>query len=174
MTDSEIVKGCQLGNMKAQKALYDRYSRVVMGICVRYVRNQADAQDVFQDTFVKIFRSVQTIENPEFLSLWLRRIAVNTAINFLKQKKRYPISSLDNLELKSNERTDELLDTEQMLKALDELHEPYRLIFNLYVIEGYSHKEISELIGINEGTSKSQLSRAKALLRKIIFKTEQV
>ncbi len=174
MTDNEILQGCKRENLKAQQALYDKYSRAMMGICLRYIKNQTEAEDLFQDGFVKVFNSIRTLENPEALPFWIRRVFINTCINFINRNKKYAFSQIQDFEFKSTYHTDEPLNTEEILKALGQLPESYQLIFNLFVVEGYSHKEISELLGFSEGTSKSQLSRAKAMLRTIILKTEKV
>ncbi len=177
MSEAEIIEGCKIFSPKAQKALYDLYARPMMGLCVRYMKSKPEAEDVFQEAFVKVFKYIGRVEHSQALGFWIRRIFVNTALNHLSRNKKnektvdVAVSEAECTELNP---TDHDLNAKQLLEMVNKLPQMYRIVFNLYVIEGYSHKEISQMLGIQEGTSKSQLSRAKEMIRKMLLKTEIV
>jgi RNA polymerase sigma factor (sigma-70 family) len=169
-SEEAIIEGCKRKKPVYQEALYQRYARKMMGVCSRYGRTQFESEDIFQEAFVKVFQYIHTYQGGSF-EAWLKRIFVNTAINhYHKNKKHYnqleyeeaPDTILEHEDILSS------LTTAELLEAINQLPEGNRLIFNLFVLEGYTHKEIGDMLGIHEGTSKSQLARAKASLKKIL------
>lgn len=169
-TDDELLQACQRGDARAQSALYERYKRSMMGLCLRYARHRADAEDVFQEAFVKIFRHLGDLRHADHLGAWVRRVVVNTAINhYHRHDKLRHTDDLENgAEAIAGDDSALLaqLETEELLRLVQRLPDRYRLVFNLHVLEGYAHPEIGELLGISENTSKSQLARAKSWLRR--------
>ncbi|MEO6903913.1 MAG: RNA polymerase sigma factor [Bacteroidia bacterium] len=170
MTDEQIVEGCINKNAVAQKHLYEKYVRKMMGICLRYCDSTEEAEDVVQNGFISVFGNIHSFKATGSLEGWIRRIMVNTALtNIRKNKKLKNNIELDHVEflLPSTQVTDEFA-AKDLLKLIQTLPLGFRTVFNLYAIEGYSHKEIGEMLNISEGTSKSQYSRAKAHLQKLI------
>ena len=169
MTEDELVKGCLRSDPVAQKALYQRFARKMMSICMRYANHRDQAQDMLQDGFVKVFQKMALYRGDGPLGGWIARTMVNTALDHLRRNKPYD-HSLDLTEAEhlhqedatvmSNMTTDELMGLIQALPA------GYRTVFNLFAIEGYPHKEIASMLGISENTSKSQFMKARAYLRK--------
>ena len=171
MTDEQIVKGCIEKNAAAQKHLYEKFSRKMMGVCLRYCDSQEEGEDVLQNGFISVFENIESFKGTGPLEGWIRRIMVNTALtNIRKNKKLKQNIALDNVEymLPSANYISESFGAKDLLKIIQTLPTGFRTVFNLYAIEGYSHKEIGEILNISEGTSKSQYSRAKAYLQKII------
>ncbi len=174
MSERDISKGCKRGNAKAQRALFDRYSPLLMAKIYRYVGDDDDAKDVLQDTFVKAYTMIDSFawEGEGSLQAWLTRIAVNTSLNFLRSRRRIGALTVDTADLDDppdiaeDATADQVnsLDASTILDMVAELPDGYRTVFNLYCLDGYSHKEIAEQLGINEKSSASQLTRAKALL----------
>ena len=172
MTDEQIIEGCKQKDARAQKALFEKYASTMLGICMRYMKAQQEAEDVLQDGFIKVFEKFDKFKNEGSLEGWIKRIMVNTALDQLrKDKKRNHHLDVDEVDylLESNDMVIESLSAENLLKILNTIPEGYKVIFNLYAIEGYSHKEIAEKLDITESTSKSQYSRAKAYLRKLMI-----
>lgn len=171
MTDEEIVQGCIKNNALAQKHLYDKFSRKMMGVCLRYSQNTEEAEDVLQNGFISVFQNIESFKGAGSFEGWIRRIMVNTALtNIRKNKKLMQNIELDSVEymLPSSNSVSESYGAKDLLKIIQTLPPGFQTVFNLYAIEGYSHKEIGDLLGISEGTSKSQYSRAKAHLQKLI------
>jgi RNA polymerase sigma-70 factor (ECF subfamily) len=171
MTEQEIIEGCKKNDRKAQEALYLKFSEKMFGVCLGYTNSKEDAQDVLQDGFVKAFGMIGQFDFQGSFEGWLRRIMVNTAID----KYRRSLHSFRlNLDLISehNEPEDtsafDTIDNRQFLEMIQELPEGCRIIFNLYAVEGYKHREIAEMLNISEGTSKSQVYEAKQILRRKI------
>jgi RNA polymerase sigma factor (sigma-70 family) len=168
MTDVEkLVKACRKGDGKAQQGLYDLYKARLMGVCRRYAASREEAQDVLQEAFIKIFTKLSQLESSEALEGWMIRITINTAVNYYQKNKRYAFDDIENLEtgngayeLILSNITDEFL-----LKTINELPDGCRVVFNLFIVEGYTHYEIAKMLGINESTSRSQLVYAKTLLK---------
>lgn len=175
MTEEAIVTGCNKNQPQAQKALYDRLAHRMMGVCIRYAKNREEAEDIFQEAFVRVFKYIGSLEKPKALDAWAKRIFINTAINFYqKHSRHHGHFDVDQSFDLSDQAADAIstLSNEELLRLVAGLPDGYRVVFNLYVMEGYSHKEIGEQLGISEGTSKSQLSRAKNLLKKQIMQLE--
>jgi RNA polymerase sigma factor (sigma-70 family) len=169
VSDQEIIKGCARHERKAQKMLYDKYSGFLLGICMRYSTDRSEAEDILQDSFLKIFFSIGDFSGTGSFAGWMRKVAVNTAItNYHKTlKHRYHIEIEDyvSVETGTSSFEEDLFTSDELYKVMNELPAGYRMVFNLYAVEGYKHKEIAEMLGIDTNTSKSQYSRAKAVLR---------
>lgn len=161
----ELIEGCKQQNAKAQGVLYKRYSSVLFGICLKYSPNRAEAEDNLQDAFITIFSRIEQYQGKGSFEGWIKRITVNTALQKYRKKKVYDISNEQQIEdvQVEIEKTDIPLDF--LLKIIQELPDRYRLVFNLYVLDGYSHKEIAAMLGISDGTSKSNLARARMILK---------
>lgn len=172
MTDEDLVKECVSGNAIAQKKFYDLFARKMMGVCLRYSNDYDEAQDILQDGFVKIFNKLPAFESKGSLEGWVRRIMVNTALDAYRKAKKHQnnvdVDSVSYL-LDSDDYTIESINANDLLKIIHSIPEGYRVVFNLFAIEGYSHKEIAERLGVTESTSKSQFSRARKMLRKILI-----
>jgi RNA polymerase sigma-70 factor (ECF subfamily) len=171
MTLHELVEGCQAQQTDAQKELYRLYGSKVMGVCVRYSDSKEDAKDIFQESFIKIYRSIHKLKNVELLGAWMKKIAVNTAINYFhKLRKNAEIwSNEEEIEASQNDDYQKImanLSKQDLVKLINELAPGYRMVFNLYVVEGYSHKEIADLLNTSETNSKNQLMKAKRTLQK--------
>ncbi len=172
----QLVRRCLDGEAEAQKLLYERFAGKMFGVCLRYTKDHATAEDLLQEGFIKVFRKLDTFRFEGSFEGWVRRIIVNTVIeNYRKSKhlraiielQDYHASSIDNEAMGKMTR-------ETLLKLIRELPEGYQMVFNLYAIEGYTHKEIAKELEISEGTSKSQLARARNLLKEKISEIYQV
>ena len=176
LKETDLIKACQRQNAKAQRTLYDRYSPVMLGLCRRYVRGELEAEDVMIKGFMKVFSKIDLFEGKGSFEGWMKRIMINESLTYIRQNKAMYLET--DIEVAEREPDFDKISTEleakDLLKMVNELPSGYRTIFNLYAIEGYSHKEISELLGINENTSKSQLSRARAQLQKKLLETEKL
>lgn len=174
MSDKQIIEGCAKHDRHAQQVLYDRYSCFLLGICMRYASDRAEAEDILQDSFLKIFFSIKDYTGTGSFIGWLRKVAVNTAItNYHKNlKHRYHIDIDEYMPFESGVSSfeEDFFTSEELYMVLNELPAGYRLVFNLYAVEGYKHKEIGEMLGIDVNTSKSQYSRAKAAIREKLEK----
>ncbi len=167
MDESALVKRCINGDQKAQQVLFDRFAPKMLAVCIRYAKDVVQAEDVLQNAFIKVFTKLDSF-NGGSLEGWIRRIMVNTALDEIrKNKKRTQNVTIDAVEFKveSNNFIVEELQAEDLMKIISCMPEGYKVVFNMFAIEGYSHKEIAEQLEISENTSKSQYSRAKAYLR---------
>ncbi|MCU0418517.1 MAG: RNA polymerase sigma factor [Cyclobacteriaceae bacterium] len=174
-TEAELIEGCRQGDAQAQKRLYDRYAPRLFGVCCRYVKDRMQAEDVWIAAFAKILQRVDQYSGEGSFEGWMRRVVVNESLTHLR-KQRSVFLPFDTDHAPHPEDTptgDDTLAAEDLLKMIDALPEGYRIVFNLYAIEGYSHKEIAERLGIQENTSKSQLSRARAALQQRLATLEQ-
>ena len=169
-TEASLIRNCINGDRKQQKALYDLYSPKLFAVCLRYTHNQMDAEDVLQEGFVKLFNNLEKFKAEGSFEGWMRRIFVNTAIEYLRSKKINTIGCefVENTLQDKQPNGLENLYNQDLLKTTATLSYGYHTVFDLYVNQGYSHKEIAERLGITESTSKSQFSRAKALLRNLV------
>lgn len=176
MTDEELIKACIRNSPSAQKELFDRFSRKMMGVCSRYAEDSLEAQDIMQDGFIKVFNSMESFQYQGSLEGWIKRIMINTALdNYRRNKKRkyaVELDSEDAMEVKDQNQIVEGITKKFLLKLIQKLPEGYRIIFNMFAIEGYSHKEIASELGISINTSKSQYARARAYLQMELAKTE--
>lgn len=173
MNDETLVKKCVSGNDKAYREFFDRFSPIMMGVALRYMKDTALAEDVLQEGFIKVFNNLHRFEHKGSLEGWVRRIIVNTALDHIrKYKKEQSNLELDNSHFEVVQKSEVIseLQAEVLLNIVKELPDGYRIVFNMYAIEGYSHKEIAKQLKISENTSKSQYSRANTLLRKLLEK----
>lgn len=171
-TQQEItIQNCIIGDRKSQKALYDFYSAKMFAICLRYAKNQMDAEDILQDAFVKLFNNLSRFRGEGSFDGWVRRIFVNTAIEHIRKNKLASVDITEGIESSFADLQRNALDNlfeKDLLKTTTNLSDGYKTVFNMYAVDGFSHKEIADKLGISESTSKSQFSRAKAILRNII------
>ena len=169
INEQELVKACQNNDRKAQTAFYNLYKGKLMGVCRRYTRTPDEAEDIYQEAFVKIFNNIHSLEKVGSVGAWVRKTVIHTAINYYHANLKFQNNTdYDNILLSNDDYPNVLagLSNEELLTLINQLPDGYRMVFNLYVIDGYSHAEIGELLRVSESTSKSQLSRAKELLRK--------
>ena len=167
MSESELIAGCQKAEGKAQKMLYEQYASKMYAVCLRYLKNEMDAEDALLNGFMKVFQNIDRFEAKGSFEGWIRRIVVNEALAFLRKKEPLYMGIEDNLiQVACNSSADQHLAEGELMALLHTLPAGYRAVFNLYAIEGYSHKEIADMLNINVGTSKSQLSKARAMLQR--------
>jgi len=171
MNEQDLIKGCLNGERQTQQILYEKYSGVLFGICRRYLKRYEDAEDVLLETFYKIFSNIRKYSGTGSFEGWMKRIAINESLMFLRKKNNLHLT-IDSIAIQPvhHDLTEEKLYEKDLLKLLDHLPPGYRTVFNLYVIEGYKHREIAELLGISINTSKSQLIQAKNKLRDLVKK----
>jgi len=172
----EIVDRCKRNDPKAQEILFNSFSKSLYGICCRYLKNRDDAEDVLQDSFIKILLNIKQYRGEGNFEGWMKRITVNTALTYLKEKQKIKFETADKLYIvdESEEEIEQDIKAEYILECLNELPMGYRTIFNLYLIEGFSHKEIAEQLGIKEATSRSQYSKGRQYLIELINKKEEI
>jgi len=170
IADISLVKGCLRGDRKSQRALYDKFKNAMFMLCLRYTPSREEAEDFLQDGFAKVFRDLhQYDENRGALYTWIRRVVLNTVLQHLRSKKIL-FSSLEQDPTIHLHATDDdvlgHLSAKELTELIQKLPNGYRVVFNLYLIEGFNHREIGEILKISENTSKTQLFKAKAMLRK--------
>ena len=171
MDESQLIRGCRKGDRLAQKELYERYSRKMMGVCLRYVNDRETARDLLQDGFVKVFTSMDSYLGAGSFEGWMRKIFVNCALEYLRKSDVLRESTdLDNTAelIQPDSSVISSMSAAELMTLVHELPTGFRTVFNLFAIEGYSHKEISEMLNITESTSRSQFTRAKQMLQKRI------
>ena len=173
-TIDDLMAGCKAGDRKMQEMLYKLTASKMLAVCMRYAKDHMEAEDVLQMGYVKVFQKVKDYRGEGSFEGWIRRIMVNTAIESYRKNLRtlsvVPIE--DAYEQPSQGFDFSSLGMQDLMKVIQKLADGYRMVFNMYIIEGYSHKEIAETLGITEGASKSQLSRARAILQQEIIKME--
>jgi RNA polymerase sigma factor (sigma-70 family) len=171
-SETDLIKGCIEGNRPMQELLYKKFSSKMYGVCLRYSGNIDDANDLLQEGFIKVFKNLHKFRGDGSFEGWIRRIFVNTSIeHFRKKVKLYNVTEVQENTIEDTDLS--ILDSlaeKDIVSLVNELSPGYKAVFNMHVIEGYSHKEIAEILGITEGTSKSQLARAKGVLKKSIEK----
>jgi RNA polymerase sigma factor (sigma-70 family) len=171
-SESDLIEGCIKGDRKMQYELYERFAPKMYGVCLRYAANAEEAEDILQEGFIKVFRKISSYRGDGSFEGWIRRIFVNTAIEqFRKKTYLQPITEQEesSIEGKYISVLDNMAEKD-IIKLIQQLSPGYRTVFNMYVIEGFTHKQISEALNISEGTSKSQLSRAKLILQDLVKK----
>jgi RNA polymerase sigma-70 factor (ECF subfamily) len=174
MEESEIIKGCLKNDRSCQKALYERYYGKMMSVCLRYAKDRDEAKDILHEAYMKVYDKLRNFGNKGSFEGWIRRIMVNTAIDHIRRNKHeylivntvYASDQAATVKDESDENIMNSVDHEEVMKAIQQLSPAYRAVFNLYVIEEYSHKEIADILDISEGTSKSNLAKAKFNLKK--------
>jgi RNA polymerase sigma factor, sigma-70 family len=173
MDQTKIIAATIKGDENAQRHLYEKYKVAMFGICLRYARDRSEAEDILQEGFIKIFRDLKQFDGRGSLGGWMRRVMVNSALQYLRKWKRefLHVNVDDNhSHLEAPATVYSKLGAEELTRLIQRLPLGYRTIFNLYVVEGYPHKEIAEKLGISENTSKTQLRKAKAALRRMLEK----
>ena len=167
MDHLKLVKDVLKGKPEAQRQLYEQFAQQMLGICFRYTKSIADAEDVLQEGFVKVFRNLHQYNFEGELGGWIRKVMVTTALNYLKKNKKYRYDlSFDDVPLHpvSTDDPEVKLQTKELAEIIRQLPTGFQTIFNLHAVEGYSHVEIASMLGITDGTSRSQYARARALL----------
>lgn len=170
-TDDELMVLCQKGDQRAIGELYRRYERKMLGVCMRYARNKMEAEDIMHDSFIKVLNSLDKYKGDGPVGGWIRRIMVNTSLNHIRDTMKYTLQQdIDQVYDIEDEHMDisGKINAEDMVRFLQELPTGYRTVFNLYVVEGYAHKEIADMLGVAESTSKTQLFMAKKALQQRI------
>lgn len=173
-SEKSLISGCKNGDRKFQRELYDHFAPKMMMVCLRYSKSDQEAEDILQESFIKVFDHIKGFKGESRLIYWIKRIVVNTALNH-GRKKLYMFPMLDVAELEKPDDSNvsiSSLHVQELLGMIQELPSGCQIIFNLYAIEGYNHNEISKMLEISVGTSKSQYSRARQLLREMIEKEE--
>ncbi|TDB69174.1 RNA polymerase sigma factor [Arundinibacter roseus] len=176
VNEHDLVNGCRQRDRGAQKRLYDVFAGKMFALCLRYVKNRADAEDILQESFIKIYENIDSFRGDSPLQYWLKSIVVNTALKHIrKQKPWMDLDDVQSHEANVAESANPLsgFQMQQLLEFIQELPHGCQTVFNLYAIEGYQHNEIAELMGISEGTSKSQYSRARTLLQQKLNKEQR-
>jgi RNA polymerase sigma-70 factor (ECF subfamily) len=175
LSEKDLIKGCKEYNSKAQQELYERYSRKMNAVCYYYTGSVEDAKDLLHEGFIKVFSNIRQYKEEGSFEGWIRKIMVNTAIDFLNKKKTRPDSFFYKEEeeeklaaTEEEEENENSFTQEEILKALSHLSDEHRLIFNMSCLEGYSHKEIGEKLSIPENTCRSKLRRARNILREYL------
>ncbi|MBS1495564.1 MAG: sigma-70 family RNA polymerase sigma factor [Bacteroidetes bacterium] len=175
MTEEQMLAGTIKNNASAQEALYNRFSPRMLGVCYRFAKNKEDAEDMLQEGFIKVFTQLHQYRNEGALEGWIRRIIVHTCINILKKNKKFA-ESVDIIHANSLHIKEDfipsIMQAKQVVECIRILPIGYRTVLNLYAIEGFSHKEIGELLDIEESTSRSQYTRARAMLEDILIKKD--
>ena len=173
-TQNELINGCLRRDNSAQRLLYETYSPRMYGLCCRYVKDSMDAEDVLVGAFTKIFEKIHQFKNEGSFEGWIRKIVVNEALTYLRRhRSMYLEIDLEQADYEPDYQSlGDHLEAEDLLSIIQALPTGYRIVFNLYAIDGYSHKEIADQLGISENTSKSQLSRARAYLQKVLAEQE--
>ncbi len=174
-TEEALVKACQKGDPKAQRRLYEKFSNKMLGVCFRYVHDDFEAEEIMIEGFVKVFEKIHTFKMEGSFEGWIRRIMINEALMYLRSNKKAQLETSYEQVLYEPEpqQFSTSLETEDLLKLIEALPTGYRTVFNLYAIEGFSHAEIAETLGITESTSKSQLSRARVILQNALLANEK-
>jgi len=171
--DESIIEGCIAGKRSAQNALYRKFSAMMHSVCMRYAQNRDEAEDILQEAFIKIFQNIATFRGEGSFEGWMKRIMINHALNHYRKNKKMPfhqdIDEINEQDILNKEEISghhEPVSAEILLSLIHLLPRGYRMVFNLYVFEEYSHKEIAEELNISENTSKTQLLKARRMLRR--------
>lgn len=173
MTEEALLQGCLKNSGSAQKALYDQYSGKMFAVCYRYAHNREDAEDMLQEAFIKVFSQIHRFESRGSLEGWVRRIMIHTCINVLKKNKRFN-ESVDLIHANALQGREDavpsIMQAKEVVECIRMLPMGYRTVLNLYAIEGFSHREIAGMLDVEESTSRSQYTRARAMLEDILVK----
>lgn len=176
LIDDSIIEGCIAGKRDAQSALYRKYASVMMAVCLRYAQSRDEAEDILSEAFLKVFNNMGSYRNEGSFEGWMKRIMINHALNYYRKSRRSPfLEDIDNINetqiVAQDDRTaaHAPVSAETLASLIQMLPPGYRMVFNMFVFEDYSHKEISEMLGISENTSKTQLLKARKMLRRKLF-----
>jgi RNA polymerase sigma factor (sigma-70 family) len=171
-SEIDIINGCINGERQWQKRLYDSYASKMLGVCMRYAKDRSEAEDMLQEGFIKVFQNIDRFKHEGSFEGWIRRIMVFTSINAYKHRSRKFQEDLDNEEIDApyNDDIVDKISAKEIIMLMQHMPEGYRMVFNLYAVEGYTHKEIGEMLNIAEGTSKSQFSRARMFMQQLLAK----
>ncbi|MEC3906354.1 RNA polymerase sigma factor [Tamlana sp. 2201CG12-4] len=164
MSLKQLIENCKINDTKAQGELYKLFSSKLFALCLKYSRSHAEAEDNLQDAFLTIFKKIEQYQSKGSFEGWVKRITINTALQRYRSEKVFDLVNENTIEDVEIEIEDNAVSIDYLLKIIQELPDRYRLVFNLYVLDGYSHKEIAEMLKINIGTSKSNLARARHIL----------
>jgi RNA polymerase sigma-70 factor (ECF subfamily) len=162
-----LIKACLKNDRASQKQLYQTFAAKMLGVCIRYTKSKAEAEDVLQEGFIRVFKNLHQFRGDGELGAWIRRIMVTTALNYLKRNAKYQHDlAFEKVDMHpvTTDTPEVHLDTKELVSLIQQLPSGYQTIFNLYAVEGYTHLEIGEMLGITDGTSRSQYARARALL----------
>ncbi|MEM6263689.1 MAG: RNA polymerase sigma factor [Bacteroidota bacterium] len=173
--EDEIVEGCIHNDRQCQKMLYEKYYGSMMAVCLRYTNDREEARDVLHEAFIKIYRNLERFKRGTNLGAWIRRIVINTSIDYYRKNSKRPNLVEINHAVHEADWHDVVsqISAEEILTLVQRLSPAYRTVFNLYVIDGYSHKEVGKMLGISEGTSKSNLAKARAKLQRMVLAMRQ-
>jgi RNA polymerase sigma-70 factor (ECF subfamily) len=176
LDDRQLIKACLKGKPEAQEFLFRKFSGKMLSVCMRYARHRLEAEDLVQDGFIRVFEKLHTFKFKGSLEGWIRRIMVNTAIrNYQKASfQRENIGVEDYMDMPLEADAIQRLSEEELINEIEKLPDGYRMVFNLYVIEGYKHNEIADMLGIGESTSRSQLVKARRMLQQSIARFQQI
>lgn len=174
-TESQLIAALKRGESRAHKVVYERFAGKMLAVCTRYCSNRDDAEEVMLDGFMRVFEKIEQFREDGSFEGWIRRVMVTESLMFLRKSKQWRQETyIEDVTVEPDyEWADTALNESDLLRIVNQLPDGYRTIFNLYAIEGYSHAEIADMLGISEGTSKSQLSRARAILQMSLKKMEQ-
>ncbi len=173
MTEEQMLSGSKINNAAAQELLYQRFSPKMLGVCYRYAKNKMDAEDMLQEGFIKVFSQLHQFRNEGSLEGWIRRIIVHTCINIIKREKKFSDTVDIGNAMHLSTKTDmipSIIQAKQIIECIRLLPLGYKTVLNLFAIEGYSHKEIADMLDIEESTSRSQYSRARAMLEVLLVR----
>ena len=176
MTDKELIEGCVKKDSQCQKEVFQRFAGKMLAVCMRYTRHRMEAEDIVQEAFIKVFDNIEKFHFKGSFEGWIRRIVINTAL------KKFNKKSFQNEDIGIEAHHDHSIDpeiynalsVEEIMNIISKLPDGYKIVFNLYAIEGYNHKEIADLLGIQESTSRSQLVKARKMLQKLVLKTQKI
>jgi len=176
VSEAQLIKSCCQGDRASQRELYRRYAGAMLMVCVRYSKNREDAEDILQEAFIKVFKNIRNFKCQSTLGYWIKKIVVNTALNFQRGKLYlFPMVELDGESgFSFDEQVISNCSLEELTRMIQTLPVGCQVIFNLYAIEGYTHKEIAGMLEISEGTSKSQYARARTLLKQMISQANNI
>jgi RNA polymerase sigma factor (sigma-70 family) len=175
-TEQDLINGCCKGKIKYQEGLYRQFYSFAMSVCLRYAPNREDALEVLNDSFMKVFDNIKKFDQTRPFKSWFRRILVNTALDHYRANKKYRLQveyEAEMMDVPVDLEMDRSLETDEILDLFEQLPEIYRITFNLYEVEGYNHEEIAGLLDIAPGTSRSNLSRAKKMLKALYFNNKK-
>lgn len=176
LTEKEIIDGCKAGKSNAQKALFLKYGPTMLTVCRRYARHQMEAEDFVQEGFIKVFRYIDKFKEESALATWIRRIMINNALKHVAKSsfKKESIGIAENYDESFDAGIYAKLSAEEILQLIEDLPPGYKVVFNLYAIEGYAHKEIAEMLDIGESTSRSQLLKARRMLQEKFVQLQKI